>query len=222
MGKPLLVQWSIDDWLTDKAIAGATIGTKGFWHECLMHMWSGFLHGGSHVLRSQTFAQLARLAGCSVGQVRKFIAEIIERQIGDVTICHGRATLKCRRIARLEKERELARARQRKHRTSLPGDAEKRPGNAAETPVSQVHPFPVPFLSLVWPHGVTEAQQRHFGNAYAAAHNAGVPDAYLLDRLTGRGELSPWKAIDKAIVAWRTLPESTQAAWLSKPKGDGA
>jgi hypothetical protein len=89
------------DWFKDVPLQMASLHTKGFWFEMLLHMWDaperGKLEG--------TKEQICRLMMCQDGDFDKAMEEIVDLKIADVTLADKKMTIINRRMFREQKFR---------------------------------------------------------------------------------------------------------------------
>ena len=78
-------KWYWSDWFASTAIL--SIETKGVWHELLGRM---FLADRTYYVEG-TALELSRMVGCSEKQIINAVAELMRRNVADVT-CNGEVT----------------------------------------------------------------------------------------------------------------------------------
>jgi hypothetical protein len=101
------------DILADQELGKCDVDAWGVWFKCLLPMWRDRTASVTGTIES-----LARLWGCTPRKARRAIEQFKEHKPCDVTQCHDRITLTCRRLARREKVRKQGAKRQQKFRES--------------------------------------------------------------------------------------------------------
>ncbi len=152
-GKAPADQFYFDDWYRDSALAACSPSTRGIWFDLLCMMWDSHPRG----LLSGTAEAFERWGRCSAEEWTRFIAEAEQYGFcdiikngdnaapchGDVTLRHGVVTVKNRRMFRKYHERDLARLRQKRHRSRLSHGSNGASCNDDVTPLSP-SPSPTP------------------------------------------------------------------------------
>lgn len=109
------MQFFVDDWLSDEALAICSPATRGIWADilCVMHK-----SDRSGVITA-TREQLARLGRCSTVELCKALDELKATATADVTLRNSTVTLVNRRMKREATIRESVRLRVKRHRETV-------------------------------------------------------------------------------------------------------
>ena len=102
------------DWLRDPEWQSASAAARGTWINALCRLWYADHRGRL----TGTPTEMARLLGCSEGELAEFIAEANRLKFADATFCNGVFTLENRRMLREEKERNQAVMRMKRFRNA--------------------------------------------------------------------------------------------------------
>lgn len=117
MAKLPAMQWYTGDWKKDPELSMCSPATRGIWADILCAMHEADRCGKI----TGTITQLARIARCSIEEMRAAAVELDETKAADVTFCHENVTLINRRMASEYKERKSALARKKCQRGQPPG-----------------------------------------------------------------------------------------------------
>lgn len=126
------------DILSDLAISMTTLLGRGFWYECLFHMWANDTDN-----ITGTEKQLTSILRCSIQELRECVDELKHNKVCEVTKDNGIVTLVCRRLHRRILQRKGGAKRQAVYREKCKsyGDV---PDKNGSLPIPSPSSFPIP------------------------------------------------------------------------------
>ncbi len=118
MNKRPSLQFYPADWLKAPDLQMCSMNTIGIWINLMCRMWEAKEEG---ILRGK-IGELALLVGAKPSEFKRFLKEAKEHQfcdvLHDVTNSYSNVTIKCRRMNKVFLEREGAKRRMQKHRST--------------------------------------------------------------------------------------------------------
>ena len=154
-----------DKWLKDTCLGKCSPGARGFWINCLAHMWDD----GVYCLEG-TVQQFGQLGICGPLEAAGFLSELAKNKAADVgENGNGVVTLTCRRLRREWDKRE---------KTRLRVEALRAAREAGNGPVRERNPMFDAFQAVFCPDGkLTRQQGADIGINAAALVEAGAEPA---------------------------------------------